>query len=41
MVHHIGVKQAPIYVVNQGGSVVREGIVDSEPEASRRVREQG
>jgi hypothetical protein len=39
MVHHIGLKQASICVVNQGGSVVREGIVDSEPEANRRVRE--
>jgi transposase len=37
MVHYIGLdvslKQTSICVVNQAGSVVREGVVDSEPEA--------
>ncbi len=37
MVHYIGLdvslKQTSICVVNQLGSVVREGVVDSEPEA--------
>src|SRR5262245_54262621 len=37
MVHYIGLdvslKQTSICVVNQVGSVVREGVVDSEPEA--------
>jgi hypothetical protein len=37
MVHYIGLdvslKKTSICVVNQAGSVVREGVVDSEPEA--------
>jgi hypothetical protein len=37
MVHYIGLdvslKQTSIRVVNQAGSVVREGVVDSDPEA--------
>jgi transposase len=37
MEHYIGLdvslKQTSICVVNQVGSVVREGVVDSEPEA--------
>jgi transposase len=37
MVHYVGLdvslKQTSICVVNQVGSVVREGVVDSEPEA--------
>jgi hypothetical protein len=40
MVHHIGLKQVTDLCGERGGSVVREGIVDSEPEANRRVREQ-
>jgi transposase len=37
MVHYVGLdvslKQTSICVVNQAGSVVREGVVDSDPEA--------
>ena len=37
MEHYVGLdvslKQTSICVVNQAGSVVREGVVDSEPEA--------
>ena len=37
MVHYVGLdvslKQTSICVVNQLGSIVREGVVDSEPEA--------
>jgi transposase len=37
MVHYVGLdvslRQTSICVVNQAGSVLREGIVDSEPEA--------
>jgi len=37
MVHYVGLdvslKQASICVVDQAGSVVREGVVDSDPEA--------
>ena len=29
----VSLKQTSIYVVNQTGSVVREGVVDSDPEA--------
>jgi transposase len=36
MVHYVGLdvslKQTSICVVNQAGSVVREGVVDSDPE---------
>ena len=37
MVHYVGLdvslKQTSICVVNELGSIVREGVVDSEPEA--------
>ena len=43
MVHYIGLdvslKQTSICVVNQLGSVVREGVVNSEPEAIAALRE--
>ena len=35
----VSLKQTSICVVNQAGSIVQEGVVDSDPEAIDRIRE--